>query len=148
MGSRDDVMHCNIGRKTMSTYKIYKIAGVSAAVAGVALMGFVAGGARAEKEVGDVYKPAQGIIETFGSKHAIGYFARQDGACAMTLFLAEATSDGERVPTAARVRLNVKAGDKAELGAVEGQSLELACGADAASVEIRHGNFKAAYVTQ
>jgi hypothetical protein len=129
--------------------KPYKYAAIGAAVVSMALVGAVVGGARAERQAaGDVYKPAQGIIETFGSKHAVGYFAQQEGACAMTLFLAEATNDGERVPTAARVKLNVKAGDKAELGSVEGQSVELVCGTDAATVEVRHGAFKAAYVTQ
>jgi hypothetical protein len=128
---------------------IYKYAIIGAAIAGVAVAGVVAGGARAEKKAAlDVYKPAQGIVETFGSKHTIGYFVQKDGACAMTLFLAEAAADGESVPASARVRLNVKAGDKAELGAVEGQSLELTCGTDAASVEVRHGSFKAAYLTQ
>jgi hypothetical protein len=127
----------------------YKSALLGSAAVGVALVAAIAGGARAEKQAaGDAYKPAQGIIEAFGSKQAIGYFAQKDGSCAVTLFLSEVSSEGERVPTAARVRMNVKAGDKAELGAVEGQALEIACSADAASVEVRRAGFKAAYVTQ
>lgn len=66
----------------------------------------------------------------------------------MTLFVTEAASDGDRVPTAARVRMNVKAGEKAELAAAEGQAVEVACGANAATVEVRRTGFKAAYVTQ
>lgn len=122
----------------------YAILGVTAS--GVAA---IAAGARAERQAsGDAYKPAQAIVETFGSKQAVGYFAQKDGACAVTLFVADAASDGERVPTAARLRVNVKAGDKAELGAAEGQSLEIACGANAAAVEVRRPGFKAASVTQ
>lgn len=124
---------------------LVKYAAVGAAIVGIAAVGAIVGGARAERQMGDSYKAAQGIIETFGSKHAVGYFTQANGSCAMTLLVAEAATDGERVPSAARVRVNVKAGDKVELGAVEGQSLEIACGADAASVEVRHGTFKAAF---
>lgn len=128
---------------------IFKYAVLGAAAAGVALIVAVASGARAERQVvGDAYKPAQAIVETFGSKQTVGYFAQQNGACAVTLFVTESASDGERAPTAARVRVNVKAGEKAELAAAEGQAIEVACGADAASVEIRRSSFKAAYVTQ
>jgi hypothetical protein len=136
----------NHGRMTMT---LYKYAAIGVTVACMALTGVIMTNARAERTAsGDQYKAAQGIIETFGSKHAVGYFAQQDGACAMTLFLAEANDEGNRVPTAARVRINVKAGDKAELGSVEGQSVEIVCGSDASTVEVRHGTFKAAYVTQ
>lgn len=127
---------------------IYKNVAIGAAIASAALIGVIAVSAKAEKQAGDVYKPIQAITETFGSKHTVGYFAQDNGVCAMTLFLAEATADGEKVPSAARVRINVKPGEKAELGSVEGQSVELTCGADAATVEVRHGTFKAAYVTQ
>jgi hypothetical protein len=146
MWSRDNLMHEHIGRAAMT---IYKYAVIGAAIAGVAVAGLVVSGAHAEKKAAfDVYKPAQGVIETFGSKHAVGYFAQKDGACAMTLFIAETNDEGNRVPTASRLRVNVKPGDKTELGAVEGQSLEITCGTDAASIEISHGTFKAAYLTQ
>lgn len=137
----------------MTSYK-YVILG--AAAAGVALVVALASVARAERPaVGDAYKPSQAIVETFGSKQTVGYFSRKDGdlshkggSCSVTLFVSEAASDGERIPTAARVRVNIKAGEKAELAAAEGQAIEVACSADAASVEVRRTGFKAAYVTQ
>lgn len=128
---------------------IYRYTALGVAFAGAALAAAIASGVRAERQPAEgVYKPDQGIIESFGSKHAVGYFAPKDGACAMTLFLAETAPEGESVPSAARVKLTVKPGDRAELGAVEGQSIELVCGTNAATVEVHRGSFKAAYVTQ
>jgi hypothetical protein len=127
---------------------IYKYAVFGAAAAGVALVA-AAVGVRAERQAaGDAYKPAQAIVETLGSKQAIGYYAQNDGACAVTLFIGEAASDEGRIPTAARLRVNVKAGDKAELATAEGQSVEISCTANAAAVEVRREGFKAASVTQ
>src|SRR5262245_26377835 len=47
---------------------------------------------RAEPPVGGAtrYTSAQAISHSFGSKRAVGYFAAQDGNCALTMFLAEA----------------------------------------------------------
>jgi len=99
-----------------------------------------------EPRQGDLYKPAQGIIETFRLQARHGYFAQPDGTCAMTLFLAEDQRRRHRVPTAARVRVNVKAGDKAELGSVEGQSVEIVCGSERLRWKFVMACSKAAYV--
>lgn len=84
------------------------------------------------------YGASQAINHSFGSKRAIGYFAAKDGACALTMFVAEA-EDGHVAPTAARVKFTVKAGESAELASAEGQNLEVKCGKDAAAVEVRQG---------
>lgn len=48
---------------------IYRYVALGVAAAGVALIVAIASGARAERPaVGDAYKPAQAIVETFGSK--------------------------------------------------------------------------------
>jgi hypothetical protein len=82
------------------------------------------------------YTARQAISHSFGSKRAIGYFAAQNGACALTLYLAEA-GDGHAAPSAARVKFTVKPGDSAQLSSVEGDGLDVKCGKDAAAVEVR-----------
>lgn len=95
-----------------------------------------------------VYKPIQAISHYFGSKHAVGYYQAQGGACAMTVFISEDTDGLTTAPSATRMKFTVKAGDKAELGSVEAQTLEISCGADAQTVEVRTGGFHTAYVTR
>jgi hypothetical protein len=82
------------------------------------------------------YTAHQAISHSFGSKHAIGYFAAQNGACALTLYLTEA-EDGHIAPSAARVTFTVKPGDSAQLSSVEGRGLEVTCGKDAAAMDVR-----------
>jgi hypothetical protein len=93
--------------------------------------------ARADQSAGThSYASLQAISHSFGSKRAVGYFAPQNGACAVTMFLAEA-EDGHIAPSAARIKFSVKPGDSAELSSVEGKGLEVKCGKDAAAVEVR-----------
>lgn len=124
----------------------YAIAG---ALAFSALVG-VSGNAAHAGSMGEpaVYKPVQAISHYFGSKHAVGYYLAQDGACAMTVFISEDTDGRATAPSATRMKFTVKAGDKAELGSVEAQTLEITCGTNAASVEVRTGGFQTAYVTR
>jgi hypothetical protein len=117
-----------------------------ALVAGIAAVAVPA--ARAGQEAGiRSFGVNQAISYSFGSKRAVGYFAAQDGACALTMFLAEA-NDGHVAPSAARVTLTVKPGNSAQLASVEGQGLEVTCGADAAAMEVRQTGLRAALDTQ
>jgi hypothetical protein len=89
----------------------------------------------------------QAISYSFGSKRAVGYFAAQDGACALTVFLAE-TDDGHVAPSATKLTVTVKPGDSTQLASVEGQGIEVTCGAEAASVEVRQTGLRAALAVQ
>ena len=128
--------------------KVARYAFLGAALAGLVVGGVVFRGGQAGAVVTPnavVFKPAQAISQYFGSKHAVGYFLQQGGTCAMTVFLSEDT-DGRTSPTATRVKFTVKPGEKAEFGSVETQTLEVTCGTDAATVEVRNGSFQTAYV--
>jgi hypothetical protein len=107
----------------------------AAALAGLAATA-IATSAEADQPGSRSYVATQAINHSFGSKRAVGYFAAQNGACALTMFLAEA-EEGHVAPSAARVKVTVKPGESAELASAEGQSLEVKCGKDAAAVEIR-----------
>lgn len=126
-------------------YAFLGIAAAGLTVAGVMLSGSNAG-ATLVTAAAATYKPAQAISHYFGSKHAVGYFQQKDGQCAMTILISEDT-DGRTSPSATRLRMNVKPGEKVELESVETQTLEVSCGTDAASVEVRSGSFQSAYTT-
>ncbi len=128
--------------------KIARYVFMGAALAGLVAGGVMLRGGQAGAVVmrgAAVYKPAQAITQYFGSKHAVGYFLQNSGTCAMTLFLSEDT-DGRTSPSATRLKFSMRPGEKAELGSIETQTLEVTCGTDAATVEVRNGTFQTAYV--
>ena len=106
------------------------------------VIGLTASG-RADDQAPSRYTSAQAISHSFGSKRAVGYFAAQNGNCALTMFLAEA-EDGHVAPSAARIRMTVKPGDAAELTSAEGGSIEVRCGQNAGAVEVRSTGMKTA----
>ncbi len=64
-----------------------------------------------------------------GSKHALGYYAKRNGRCDLTLMMSEdglerASTDG----SAARLSLVVNPGKTARVESVEGRSAEFFCG--------------------
>jgi hypothetical protein len=109
---------------------------LAAAAAGIALAAIIGAADAGETAGVRSYTARQAISHSFGSKRAIGYFSAQNGACALTLYLAE-TEDGHIAPSAARVTFIVKPGDSAQLASVEGDGIEVTCGKDAAAVDVR-----------
>jgi len=87
-----------------------------------------------------MYRPAQGVSHYFGSKHVVGYFLEANGACAVNLFLAENTV--EAAPSASRVQFKVLPGENIKLTSAEGQAIEMKCGANASTLEVKAGNAK------
>ena len=84
------------------------------------------------------YRSAQAISYQLGSKRAIGYFMRVDGACQVTLMIAEAIDPDLAQPTsAARLSLSMMPGQSAALASEEGESLELTCGSGAETVLVK-----------
>ena len=98
----------------------------------------VAGGSPLEDQAR--YQPAQSISYPFGSKKLSGYFVRQAATCVVTLMVAENSDpEGPLPPSPARVRLVLYPGQVAGLDSVEGRSLNVTCGADAATLLVDTG---------
>jgi hypothetical protein len=128
--------------------KVIKYALTGVALVAVVTGGLVIRGGQAGAVVtpqAAVYAPAQAITQYFGSKHAVGYFLQQNGSCAMTVLISEDT-DGRTSPSATRMQFSMRPGETAELQSVETQTLEVTCGANASTIEVRNGNFQSAYV--
>ena len=88
--------------------------------------------------VTETFRSAQAISYQLGSKRAIGYFVRQDGACQVTLMIAEAIDPYVAQPTsAARLSLSMMPGQSAALASEEGETLELTCGSAAETVLVK-----------
>ena len=107
----------------------------------------VAATANAEQTNVRSYAARQAISHSFGSKRVIGFFAPQNGACALTAFVTEA-EEGYIASSAARIKLTVKPGETAEVSSAEGQGIEVKCRPDAAAVEVRPTSLTAAVITQ
>jgi hypothetical protein len=108
------------------------------------LIGLTASFASQAEQTGSrSYHSAEAISHAFGSKRAVGYFAPENGACALTMFLTEA-EDGYLAPSSARIRFAVQPGEAAELGSAEGQALEVRCSEGAAAVEVHQIRLTAA----
>jgi hypothetical protein len=88
--------------------------------------------------VSETFRSAQAISYQLGSKRAIGYFVREDGACQVTLMIAEAIDPDLAQPTsAARLNFSMMPGQSASLASEEGESLELTCGIGAETVLVK-----------
>ncbi len=87
------------------------------------------------------YKPVQSISYEFGSKSMSGYFIQEENACQIMLMIAE-KSDPEMspAPSPTRVRLALNPGQIAGLDSEEGRSLNVSCGADAATLIVDTGD--------
>ena len=95
-----------------------------------------------------VYRPTQGLNHRFGSKLAVGYFLQKDGACALSIFLTENADEGMAPPPASRLQVKVAPGEDVKLNSVEGKSLELKCGAGAATLEVKGGTVQNQYASR
>jgi hypothetical protein len=119
-----------------------KVLGGALLFAGAALLSSPA----AASEVA-MYQPAQGLSHVFGSKHAVGYFLQKDGACALNVFLAENTGE-EAGPAASWLKMKVLPGEGLKLTSAEGQTIEIKCGANASTLEVKAGSVSSKYVSR
>lgn len=82
--------------------------------------------------------PLKGVSFDVGAKHAVGYFVGQNGACAVTLVVADVLTDENAVPAAgARVSVSVADGKSVRLDTAMGKSLDFACTANATAMTVR-----------
>ncbi|MDX2309455.1 MAG: hypothetical protein NW216_14540 [Hyphomicrobium sp.] len=111
------------------------ILGVSLGAFGLAVTTAVADPNRTVASV----KPLAGLTLDAGSKHAVGYFEAADGGCNLTLLVADAVNDVNPVvhSAPARIATAISAGRTVRVDTVDGPSIELACAADASSLEAR-----------
>ncbi len=103
--------------------------------------------AQAAETKPSVYRPVQGLSYRFGSKLAVGYFTQSDGACALNIFLAE-NSGEDAGPSASHLQFKVTPGELVKLASAEGEALEIKCGAQAATLEVKGGSIPARYVSR
>ena len=93
-----------------------------------------------------VYRPIQSISYTLGSKKVIGYFSKADSQCNVTLMVVETIDPDVASPTsAARLRIALTPGQQAGLDSVEGQTIEMICGAQADTLVVLDGETKAEF---
>ena len=86
------------------------------------------------------YAPIQSISYVFGSKSMSGYFVRESAACAVILMISENSDPDHLLPaTPTRVRLVLNPGQTAGLDSQEGRSLNMTCGAGAATLLVDVG---------
>ncbi|MBT9288140.1 hypothetical protein [Prosthecodimorpha staleyi] len=86
----------------------------------------------------ELYRPHQAFSLKLGSKHAVGHFAAERGACALTVMLAETVDvDGrDRVTTAARFRAVLAAQAQTVIESEEAAAT-ITCGAAAETVAVQ-----------
>ncbi len=81
--------------------------------------------------------PGKGVSFYMGSKHGITLFTPDNGACNLTVTIAEnPDQQGMASMTASRVKMSVVPGKPARVETAEGQALVFACNADAQTMDL------------
>ena len=87
----------------------------------------------------EIYRSAQAISYQLGSKRAVGYFLSHNGACQLTLMVAEAVDVEVAEPTsAAKLSVAILPGQSASLASEEGESMVLTCGGSAETLTVKY----------
>ena len=81
------------------------------------------------------YTPGQGFTQTAGSRHFVGYFLKVNDACAVTVVDA-AVGDDRLIDAPRRLKIDIAAGDRAEVKSDHGQALGIGCTSDADAIKI------------
>ena len=123
----------------------WKLLGIAGFAAGLATSAALATATTPQADGRAQYAPIQSISYVFGSKSMSGYFVRESGACAVTLMISEKSDPDDFVSTTpTRVRLVLNPGQAAGLDSQEGRSLNMTCGAGAATLLVDAGERAAA----
>ena len=87
----------------------------------------------------EIYRSAQSISYQLGSKRAVGYFLTHNGACQLTLMIAEAVDVDVAEPTnAAKLNVAILPGQSAALASEEGEAMLLTCGGNAETLMVKY----------
>ncbi|WP_181707422.1 hypothetical protein [Chthonobacter rhizosphaerae] len=84
-----------------------------------------------------VHAAGYGFTHDFGSKHAVGTFAKDGQTCNLTVVIADRVSDDDIPAMGSRIQVSVAAGNGANVSAPDGQGFQVACSADARHVVVK-----------
>ncbi|MFM9841783.1 MAG: hypothetical protein ACKVOI_02315 [Dongiaceae bacterium] len=125
---------------TKKTSGVVAIAGVMT-VTLLAPVSAAIGGSPSSSQSRAEYRPVQSISYEFGSKSMSGYFVQEDSACLVMLMIgAKGDPEISLPPSPTRIRLALNPGQIAGLDSEEGRSLNVTCGADAATLIVERGD--------
>lgn len=98
----------------------------------------VAGAAQAADLVRSLtLEPGKGVSFYMGSKHGVTLFEQGQGACNLTVTIAEQPDQtGMAAATASRIKMAVVPDKPARVETAEGQALVFACSADAKTMKL------------
>jgi hypothetical protein len=84
-------------------------------------------------------KPLEGFALNVGPKRAFGHYLPQNGACALSVAVADAFDDTADVAKLVPVRIttSVRAGTSVEVDTPSGQVINFTCAADAKTLSVR-----------
>jgi hypothetical protein len=96
---------------------------------GAAALGLAGAPLRAEPAAPVTLKPLAAASIDAGSKHMVGYFIGSEGACRLTLMIADAANLEQATPATATTRLvaPIGSGKSAQIDTAVGQTLRFAC---------------------
>ena len=115
----------------------FKTAFVALALSGLAI-GHGAVPVRAGETSSLRVKPLKVVNLTLGTKRAIGYFTADNGACNMTMLIADVgTTDTPAAVNAARVNTVIGAGTSSRVDTESGPSVIMACETGAAAMNVQ-----------
>lgn len=84
-----------------------------------------------------VLTPGKGVSFYMGSKHGITVFTPDNGACSLTVTIAENPDmEGMAQGTASRIKMAVMPGRPARVETAEGNALVFACNPDATTMKL------------
>ena len=110
---------------------------IIAAATAAALLAAGAVSASAENVRHLTLTPGKGVSFYMGSKHGITLFKPAEGACDLTVTIAEnPDQEGMAGATASRVKMSVVPGKPARVETAEGQALVFSCNKDALSMDL------------
>ena len=81
------------------------------------------------------YTQGQGFTHTVGTRHFVGYFVQGKDACNVTVVDA-AVGDDRLVDAPRRLKIDIAAGDRAEVKSDHGKALGIGCTADADAIKV------------
>ncbi|MGQ0455558.1 MAG: hypothetical protein ACT4OU_00705 [Hyphomicrobium sp.] len=111
-------------------------------IAATAIVGFIsvlsAAAAQAEASAPHILKPLHGVSFEIGTKRAVSYFVRDNGACKLVVTLADSMSEhGDATFSATRFEAAVSAGKSTRYRSSEGKTLEFGCHDKAQAMSVK-----------
>lgn len=84
-----------------------------------------------------IHAAGYGFAYDFGSKHAVGTFARAGETCSLTLVISDRAGEDDMPAMGSRLQFAVAAGTGTSVTSPEGLGLQVDCSADARHVVVK-----------